>query len=234
MTRRRIHTILEASLHDEPLLVFETGLGEMAEPRHIESRPGFWKLTGAWSRDRPVDGYMIERWLRGLRPQNGARSAQTARARERLRALDIRRTAPDQGDIVWATPHMEYPRCGPVSVPDGGQPRAGAGAKLSSMRSLRESSKPCSTRSSTRCAGGASIRGHRGSSRSARAAPCRSSRCIDRPKTAAGTCRPEIDSRRISSSMRTGPTCRPRLRPSRYVNGRFRTLACGRLQPAPP
>ena len=109
MTRRRIRTILEASLHDEPLLVFETGLGEMAEPRHIESRPGFWKLTGTWSRDRPVDGYMVERWLRGLRPQNGARSAQTARARERLRALDIRRTAPDQGDIVWATPHMEYP-----------------------------------------------------------------------------------------------------------------------------
>ena len=79
MTRRRIRTILEASLHDESLLVFETGLGEMAEPRHIESRPGFWRLTGAWSRDRPVDGYMVERWLRGLRPQNGARSAQTAR-----------------------------------------------------------------------------------------------------------------------------------------------------------
>ena len=109
MTRRRIRTILEASLHDEPLLVSSRVFGEMAELRHIESRPGFWKLTGAWSRDRPVDGYIVERWLRGLRPQNGARSAQTARARERLRALDIRRTAPDQGTScgrrpTWSTP----------------------------------------------------------------------------------------------------------------------------------
>ena len=115
MAKTQLRTILEASLYEESLLIFETGFGELAGPRHISSHPDAWKLTGAWKRDRSrklegeVDGYRIERWLRGLRPQNGARSAQTARARERLRALGIRRSAPDQGDIVWATPHMEYP-----------------------------------------------------------------------------------------------------------------------------
>ena len=104
-----MRTILEASLYGTPLLVFETGMGELAGPTRIRTDPDAWKMTGAWSPDTTLDGTHIERWLRGLRPQSGARNAQSQRARDRLRALEIRRTAPDQGDIVWATPHMEYP-----------------------------------------------------------------------------------------------------------------------------
>ena len=104
-----LRTILEARRYDEPMLVIETGRGELAGHAQISAEEDAWKLTGAWRPETRIDGTHIERWLRGLRPQNGARSAQAARARERLRELAIRRTAPDQGDIVWATPHMEYP-----------------------------------------------------------------------------------------------------------------------------
>lgn len=109
MTRRQPRTVLEASLYDEPVLIVETGQGELAGHREILASAEAWKLTGAWTRESEIDGVRIERWLRGLRPQNGARDAQDQRARERRNALGIRRTAPDQGDIIWATPHMEYP-----------------------------------------------------------------------------------------------------------------------------
>ena len=109
MTSRQPRTILEASLYDDPVLVVETGQGELAGHREIEARAGAWKLTGAWTRGSEIDGGRVERWLRGLRPQNGARDAQDKRARDRREALGISRTAPDQGDIIWATPHMEYP-----------------------------------------------------------------------------------------------------------------------------
>ena len=101
--------ILEVRLHGKRMLRFATGLGALANPEHFDTAAQAWALTGAWRPREPVDGEAIERWLRGLRPQNGARSAQEARARNLLDALEIKRTAPDQGDIVWATPHIEYP-----------------------------------------------------------------------------------------------------------------------------
>ena len=89
----------------------------MAEPRHIESWPDVWRLTGAWNHDRPVDGYMIERWLRGLRPQNGA----TKRADgPGARAPPGTRHSPDGagsgGHRVGDAPHG-VPRCDPVPGP---------------------------------------------------------------------------------------------------------------------
>ena len=101
--------MLEVLLHRQRVLTFETGLGEMAPPDHFDNEPLAWALTGAWNPDEALDGRQIERWLRGLRPQNGARAAQEARARKILDRHHIRRTAPDQADIIWATPHMEYP-----------------------------------------------------------------------------------------------------------------------------
>ncbi len=100
---------LEARLYGRPVLVFETGLGRSRDLYGIEPGPNAWQLTGAWLPHTPLTGAAIDRWLTGLRPQNGARSAQRRRAVTRLAALNIERRYDDQGDIVWATPGFEYP-----------------------------------------------------------------------------------------------------------------------------
>ena len=104
----RSKTLLEARLHGRTVLVLETALGALAAPEQIEQDRDAWALTGAWRPGEAIDGAAVERWLRGLRPQGGARSAQAARARTAMAELDIARAAPTEGDIVWATPHMEY------------------------------------------------------------------------------------------------------------------------------
>ena len=101
--------VLEARLYEQPVLTFSTAGGELAPPEEIHAAPDAWRLTGAWTPGIDIDGKAVERWLRGLRPQNGARSAQRLRARERIERLKIQRTALGEGDIVWATPGMEYP-----------------------------------------------------------------------------------------------------------------------------
>ena len=82
------HTpILEVRLRGLRMLRFATGLGALAHPEHFETERDVADLTGAWRPREPVDGEASERWLRGLRPQSGARSAQEARARGQLNAL---------------------------------------------------------------------------------------------------------------------------------------------------
>ena len=103
-----MHTILEASLYGTPVLAFNTGLGDLAGSEQIRSTPDAWKLTGAWTPETTLEGRHIERWLLGLRPQGGAQTAQTARAAEELGRLGIRRTAPSQGDIIWASRQTEF------------------------------------------------------------------------------------------------------------------------------
>lgn len=105
---RQERLTLVAELYGRPVLRFETGLGRSVETRGIEQTEDAWMLTGAWDRERRINASDIDRWLRGLRPQNGARSAQRRRAARRLEALKIERRYEDQGDIVWATPGYEY------------------------------------------------------------------------------------------------------------------------------
>ena len=99
---------LTAELYGKPVLTFETGLGRSTSTEGITQTDDAWKLTGAWRKEEPLTATDIERWLRGLRPQNGARSAQGRRAAQRFDALRIERRYEDQGDIVWATPGYEY------------------------------------------------------------------------------------------------------------------------------
>ena len=103
-----MHTILEASLYGTPVLAFNTGLGDLAGSEQIRSTPDAWKLTGAWTPETTLEGRHIEHWLLGLRRQGGAQTAQTARAAEELGRLGIRRTAPSQGDIIWAIRQTEF------------------------------------------------------------------------------------------------------------------------------
>ena len=65
-------------------------------------------MTGAWPRGTPLTGTVTEHWLRGIRPQNGARTVQEQRARAQLKRLGVERAILDQADIVWGTPGREY------------------------------------------------------------------------------------------------------------------------------
>ena len=65
-------------------------------------------MTGAWPRGTSLTGIDTERWLRGIRPQNGARTVQEQRARAQLKRLGVERAILDQADIVWGTPGREY------------------------------------------------------------------------------------------------------------------------------
>ena len=103
-----MRTTLEIDLYGTPMLAFDTSRGELAASDAIETSANAWMLCGAWSPQTKLDGREIERWLLCLRPQGGARSAQTARARAELERLAIRRTAPSQGDILWAARQTEF------------------------------------------------------------------------------------------------------------------------------
>ena len=129
MTRRRIRTILEASLHDEPLLVFETGLGEMAEPRHIESRPDVLEAHRRLE-PRPPGRWLHGRALASWAPpsERGAKRTDGPGARAPPCTRYPTDGAGSGGYRVGDAPHG-VPRCGPVPVHDGGRPRAGAGTR---------------------------------------------------------------------------------------------------------
>ena len=103
-----IKTTLTALLHGTPLLEIETGRGEVDSPAHIRAASDAWKMTGAWPRGTSLTGIDTERWLRGIRPQNGARTVQEQRARAQLKRLGVERAILDQADIVWGTPGREY------------------------------------------------------------------------------------------------------------------------------
>ena len=101
-------TNLIALLHGAPLVEIETGRGEVDSPTHIRTASDAWKMTGAWPRGAALTGTDTERWLRGIRPQNGARTVQEQRARAQLKRLGVEHAILDQADIIWGTPGREY------------------------------------------------------------------------------------------------------------------------------
>ena len=94
---------LVGSLHDRPLIRIEVG-GE----GRVDAHGDVWLMTAAWEGMGSPGIQAVDRWLRGIRPQGGARSAQTQRARAQYTKLGLATRGLAEEGVIWATPWMEY------------------------------------------------------------------------------------------------------------------------------
>lgn len=104
-----MHTRLTAKLYGRALLTFDPGRGLLLGPDEVEAETEAWRLTGAWTPGKSLTGKKIERWLEGLLPEGGARSAQRRRGEATLERLGVQRAGYSTADLVWAAGQVEYP-----------------------------------------------------------------------------------------------------------------------------